>query len=100
MSSARSLRRRGLACVVALALAAGAAAVLVISVRQRDDALTELAHARLALHGAQAASSTDAQTLNHARHIVQGLRKEVTDITTGATAIGKLDDEDSDAVSA
>jgi hypothetical protein len=96
----RLLRRGAMVCGIAVVLALGAAAFLVLSTRQRDDARKELAHARVQLRTERATSSTDAKDLNQARHAVQGLRQQLTTITNGGTAIGKLDDEDLDTVRA
>jgi hypothetical protein len=98
MTDARSLRRRVVACGIALVLALGAAAFLVLSVRQRNEARTDLAHAQVALRRARATSSRDGRDLTRARHAVGAVRDQLATITTGASAIGKLDDQDRDAV--
>jgi hypothetical protein len=100
MADAPSLRRRAVVCGIALALALGAAAFLVVSVRQRNEARTELAHAGLELRGARATSSRDGRDLTRARHAVEAVRDQLATIATGASAIGKLDDQDREAVSA
>src|SRR5205807_4637340 len=100
VDDARSLRRRALVCGIAVALALAAVAFLVQSLRERDDARGELAQARMQLHTARATSSKDAQHPNRARHAVQAVHDQLTSIAPGAAAIGKLDDEDVDAVRA
>jgi hypothetical protein len=100
MADAPSLRPRVVACGIALVLALGAAAFLVVSVRQRNEARTDLAHSRLELRRARATSSRDGQDLTRARHAVAAVRNQLATISTGASAIGKLDDQDRDAVSA
>jgi hypothetical protein len=93
-----SLRARSIACGFAVVLALGAVAFLVQSLRARDDARAELAHARVELHTARATSSSDAQNLNQARGAVQALRDQLTAIAHGAANIGELDDQDLAAV--
>jgi hypothetical protein len=100
MADAPSLRRRVVTSAIALVLALGATAFLVVSVRQRNEARTDLAHARLELRRARATSSRDGQDLTRARHAVAAMRHQLATISTGASAIGKLDDQDRDAVSA
>ena len=100
MVDARSLRRRGLACGVAVVLALTAAAFLVMSVRERETARTELTRATRELHVEQSTSSGDAQTLNRSRHAVQSIEQQLTGITTGGATIAKLDDQDLETVRA
>jgi hypothetical protein len=91
---APSLRRREIACAVAVVLALAAAAFLVVSVRARETARTDLAHARHALHVERTTSSVDAQTLNRSRHAVQSIGPRLTALMSGGATIAKLDDQD------
>jgi len=79
-------------------LALGAAAFLVQSLRDRDDARAELAHARVQLHVARATSSNDARNLTETQRSVRVLHDQLMTITGGATSVAKLDDQDLDAV--
>jgi hypothetical protein len=96
----RRLGLRALACGVSVILALGAAAFLVESLRERDDARTELARARVELRTARATSSSDAADLADAQETVQALHGQLTAVADGATAIGALDDQDLAAVGA
>jgi hypothetical protein len=94
------LRRRAIACGIAVVLALGAAAFLLQSLRKRDDARQALARARVELHHARSRSSADARDLTAAQDVVQGLHAQLSDITDDASTIGTLDDQDLDAVRA
>ena len=94
MVDARSLRRRGIACSVAVVLALSAAAFLVVSVREHEAARTDLARAQRDLHVEQSTSSGDAQTLNRSLHSVKSIGQQLTALKSGGAAIAKLDDQD------
>ncbi len=83
-----------------MVLALGAAAFLVQSLRERDDARQELARARVELQHARSRTSAEARDLTVAQDAVQGLHAQLSDITDDASTIGSLDDQDLDAVRA
>ena len=94
MVDARSLRRREIACGVAVVLALTTAVFLVASVRARETARTDLARARRDLYVERTTSSGDAQTLNRSRHSVKSIGQQLTALKSGGAAIAKLDDQD------
>jgi hypothetical protein len=71
-----------------------AAAFLVVSVRDREAARTDLASAKRELRVERSTSSVDAQTLNRSRHAVQSIGERLTALKSGGAAIAKLDDQD------
>jgi hypothetical protein len=96
----RSLRRRAVACLATVVLALGAAAFLVWSLRQHDEARRDLHDARAELRRDRAASSAEARDLRSATHAVGALRGQVQTITANGARIADLDDQDLAAVRA
>ncbi len=94
MGDARTSRVRMLAFVLALLLAAGAAAFLAMSLREHDDAQSELSSARVSLRAERAASSTAAVQLAEAHRVVGAAAKALAAVPAAADAVAKLDEQD------
>jgi Tfp pilus assembly protein PilV len=90
----RRSRLRLVAFLVALVLALGAVAFLVVSLRERDDARADLAASQAALRAARATSSTAATDLAAARRTLAQLRQQLTVVGPAAAALGTLDEQD------
>jgi len=95
-----TLRRRSVACAIAVVLAMAGVAFLVQSLRARDDARTDLVHVRHQLQTERSTSSSAATQLAKARRAVQAIKPQLAGLATNAAALGKLDDQDRAAVQA
>ena len=89
-----------LAFAVALVVALGSAAFLVVSLREREDARSELATARVALRHERAASTASATDLTIAQRELRTLQPQLTAAGPAAAAIAKLDQQDLESVGA
>jgi hypothetical protein len=91
---------RVLAFAVALVMVLGSAAFLVVSLREREDARSELATARVALRHERAVSTTSAIDLTVAHRELGTLQQQLTAVGPSAAAIAKLDQQDLESVRA
>ncbi len=100
MADRRVPRARVLAFAVALVMVLGSAAFLVVSLREREDARSELATARVALRHERAVSTTSATDLTVAHRELSTLQQQLTAVGPSAAAIAKLDQQDLESVRA
>ncbi len=101
MAETRSgLRRRRVAFAVALVLALGGIAFLVVSISQHQDARDDLAAARVQLATQRATSSKDSKRVRHAQAVVATVHDQLGALEPGVAGLADLDQKDLDAVRA
>jgi hypothetical protein len=94
------LRRRRAAFAIALVLALGAIAFLVLSISQHQDARDDLADARVQLATRRAATSNELKNVQHARDLVATVHDQLAALGPGVAGLADLDQKDLDAVRA
>jgi len=100
MADRRASQARVIAFAVALVMALGSAAFLVVSLREREDARSDLATARVALRHERAVSTTSATDLTVAQRELRTLQPQLTAAGPAAAVIAKLDQQDLESVGA
>jgi hypothetical protein len=95
-----SLRRRWAACLVALVVALGAVAFLVLGVLDHRDARDQLTSAEHDYVTARAATSDDGRALSRVLQVLDSVRDDLAGIGKGAPAVADLDQQDDAAVRA
>ena len=101
MAETRSaLRRRRTAFAVALVLALGGMAFLVVSISQHQDAHDDLVEARVQLATQRATASKDSKRVRDAQYVVATVHDQLAALEPGVAGLADLDQKDLDAVRA
>ena len=100
MADRRASQAQVIAFAVALVMALGSAAFLVVSLREREGARSDLATARVTLRHKRAVSTTSASDLTVAHRELSAVQQQLAAVGPAAAAIAKLDQQDLESVGA
>jgi hypothetical protein len=95
-----ALRRRRTAFAVALVLALGGIAFLVVSISQHQDAHDDLVETRVQLATQRATASKDSKRVRNAQDVVATVHDQLAALEPGVAGLADLDQKDLDAVRA